>query len=49
MCIRDSLKTPEGLELATLFPKISRAKVRRRILELVRSMARDEAEAGVED
>jgi transcriptional regulator with XRE-family HTH domain len=45
----DFLKTPEGLELATLFPKISRAKVRRRILELVRSMARDEAEAGVED
>jgi transcriptional regulator with XRE-family HTH domain len=39
--VHDFLMTPEGLELATLFPKITRAKVRRRILELVRSMAED--------
>ena len=39
--VHDFLMTPEGLELATLFPKITRSKVRRRILELVRSMADD--------
>ena len=39
--VHDFLMTPEGLELATLFPKITRSKVRRRILELVRSMAED--------
>ncbi|MET0337908.1 MAG: helix-turn-helix transcriptional regulator [Caulobacter sp.] len=36
------LMTPEGLELAELFPKIRRPRVRRRILELVRSMADEE-------
>ena len=41
--VHDFLMTPEGLELASLFPKISRQKVRRRILELVRSMAEEEA------
>jgi hypothetical protein len=41
--------TPEGLELATLFPKINRSKVRRRILELVRSMADDEPRLDAED
>ncbi len=38
------LMTPEGLELAELFPKIRRPRVRRRILELVRSMADEEDE-----
>ena len=47
--VHDFLMTSEGLELAALFPKISRAKVRRRILELVRSMAEEEASAGDED
>ena len=41
--VHDFLMTAEGLELATLFPKITRLKVRRRILELVRSMAEEEA------
>lgn len=41
--VHDFLLTPEGLELATLFPKIPRPRLRRRILELVRSMA-DEAD-----
>lgn len=41
--VHDFLMTPEGLELAALFPKITRLKVRRRILELVRSMAEEEA------
>jgi transcriptional regulator with XRE-family HTH domain len=42
--VHDFLMTPEGLELAGLFPKITRARVRRRILDLVRSMAEEEAE-----
>ncbi|ALL11903.1 helix-turn-helix domain-containing protein [Caulobacter henricii] len=41
--VHDFLMTPEGLELAGLFPKISRPKVRRRILDLVRSMAEETA------
>jgi transcriptional regulator with XRE-family HTH domain len=45
----DFLMTPEGLELATLFPKIGRQKVRRRILELVRSMAAEDAASGLDD
>jgi transcriptional regulator with XRE-family HTH domain len=44
--VHDFLMTPEGLELATLFPKITKPKVRRRILELVRSMADDEVAEG---
>ena len=40
--IHDFLMTPEGLELAALFPKIRRGRVRRRILDLVRSMAEEE-------
>ncbi len=42
--MHDFLMTPEGLELAGLFPKITRPRVRRRILDLVRSMADEEAE-----
>lgn len=44
--VHDFLMTPEGLEMASLFPKISRPKVRRRILDLVRSMADEEAGKG---
>ncbi|MDO9473448.1 MAG: helix-turn-helix transcriptional regulator, partial [Caulobacter sp.] len=43
--IHDFLMTPEGLELAALFPKIKRGRVRRRILDLVRSMAEEEESA----
>lgn len=39
--VHDFLLTPEGLELATLFPKIPRQRLRRRLLELVRSMAEE--------
>jgi transcriptional regulator with XRE-family HTH domain len=42
--VHDFLMTPEGLELAGLFPKIKRGAVRRRVLDLVRSMADDEVE-----
>lgn len=39
------LMTPEGLELAGIFPKVTRPAVRRRILDLVRSMADEDAES----
>lgn len=41
--VTEFLMTPEGLELAELFPKIRKARVRRRVLDLVRSMVEDEA------
>ncbi|MDP1872712.1 helix-turn-helix domain-containing protein [Phenylobacterium sp.] len=41
--VHDFLMTPEGMELATLFPRVRRAPVRRRLLDLVRTMA-EEAE-----
>lgn len=36
------LMTTEGLELAAAFPRIARPKLRRRILDLVRSLAEEE-------
>jgi len=44
--VHDFLLTPEGMELATLFPRVRRARVRRRLLDLVRTMAE---ESEVED
>jgi transcriptional regulator with XRE-family HTH domain len=43
------LITPEGAELATLFPKLKRSRVRRKIVELVRALVDmdEEAEAAV--
>jgi transcriptional regulator with XRE-family HTH domain len=35
----DFLLTPEGLELAAVFPKLPRPRLRRKVLELVRAMA----------
>jgi transcriptional regulator with XRE-family HTH domain len=40
--VHDFLMTPEGLELASLFPKVRRGAVRRRILDLVRAMAEED-------
>lgn len=40
--VTEFLMTPEGLELAELFPRIKRARVRRRVLDLVRSMAEED-------
>jgi transcriptional regulator with XRE-family HTH domain len=37
----DFLMTPEGLEMAALFPKITKGKVRRRILDLVRALSEE--------
>jgi len=39
--VQDFLMTPEGLELASSFPKIVHGRVRRKILDLVRVMAED--------
>ncbi|HLZ77024.1 helix-turn-helix transcriptional regulator [Phenylobacterium sp.] len=43
--LQDFLLTPEGIELASVFPKISKGRVRRKILDLVRAMA-GEPDAG---
>jgi transcriptional regulator with XRE-family HTH domain len=40
--VHDFLMTNEGLELASIFPKVKRTRVRRRLLELVRAMAENE-------
>ena len=37
--LQDFLLTPEGMELATVFPKVPKGRVRRKILDLVRAMA----------
>lgn len=37
--MQDFLLTPEGIELAAMFPKIAKGRVRRKILDLVRAMA----------
>lgn len=37
--MQDFLLTPEGIELAALFPKITKSRVRRKVLDLVRAMA----------
>jgi transcriptional regulator with XRE-family HTH domain len=42
--VHDFLLTPEGMELAAAFPRISRARVRRRILDLARALAEDASE-----
>jgi transcriptional regulator with XRE-family HTH domain len=42
--VQDFLLTPEGMELATAFPRISEPRVRRKILELVRAMGSDDPE-----
>lgn len=39
--VQDFLLTPEGMELAQVFPRISHPRVRRKIVELVRTMVDD--------
>jgi transcriptional regulator with XRE-family HTH domain len=39
--VQDFLMTPEGLELASSFPKIPQGRLRRKILDLVRVMSED--------
>jgi transcriptional regulator with XRE-family HTH domain len=40
--MHDFLMTSEGLELAAAFPKIPRGRVRRRVLDLIRSLGDDD-------
>ena len=47
--VTEFLMTPEGLELAELFPRIRRARVRRRVLDLVRSMAEEDSAPEADD
>jgi transcriptional regulator with XRE-family HTH domain len=37
--MQDFLMTPEGIELAAVFPKIAKSRLRRKVLDLVRAMA----------
>jgi transcriptional regulator with XRE-family HTH domain len=39
--VQDFLSTPEGLELAEVFPRLHRSRVRRQVLDLVRAMAEE--------
>ncbi len=43
--VQEFLTTPEGLELAEVFPKINRGRVRRQVLDLVRAMAEEAGRA----
>jgi transcriptional regulator with XRE-family HTH domain len=43
--VHDFLMTAEGLELASVFPKIANPRLRRRLLDLVRTMVEEEAQA----
>jgi transcriptional regulator with XRE-family HTH domain len=38
------LTTQEGIDLANLFPKVTRRRVRRRLVDLVRAMVEEEAD-----
>lgn len=40
--VHEFLMTTEGLELAAIFPRIKRGRVRRKVLDLVRAMADEE-------
>ncbi len=44
--IREFLMTPEGQELATLYPRIGPSRLRRQVLELVRAIAGDDQDGG---
>lgn len=40
--VHEFLMTNEGLELAAVFPKVKKSRLRRRILDLVRTMAEED-------
>ena len=44
--IREFLMTPEGQELAQLYPSIESARLRRQVLELVRAVAEGDQDGG---
>lgn len=41
--IYDTISTPEGLQLVTLFSQIKTARLRRRVIDLVRTLVEEEA------
>jgi transcriptional regulator with XRE-family HTH domain len=43
--VHDLVMTPEGMELAAVFPRIKRGRVRRRVLDLVKALAEQDDEA----
>lgn len=40
--VQQFLVTPEGLELAAIFPRLRRPRIRRRVLDLVRAMTEED-------
>jgi len=42
--VYDTLATPEGLQLVQMFSSIKSAKIRKRVVELVRALAQDDAD-----
>jgi transcriptional regulator with XRE-family HTH domain len=46
--VHDLVMTPEGMELAAMFPRIKRGRVRRRVLDLVKALAEDDEARAVE-
>jgi transcriptional regulator with XRE-family HTH domain len=42
--VYDTLATPEGLQLVQMFSSIKSAKIRKRVVELVRALAQDDLE-----
>jgi len=46
--VHEFLMTAEGLELASLFPRLKRGPMRRRVLDLVRAIVEDEQAEGLE-
>lgn len=47
--VHDFLMTTEGLELASLFPRLKRGRLRRRLLDLVRAIVEDDGSEDAED
>jgi transcriptional regulator with XRE-family HTH domain len=47
--VHDFLMTTEGLELASLFPRLKRGRLRRRLLDLVRAIVEDDIADDGED
>src|SRR6201996_375422 len=45
---RSFLTSPEGIDLANLFPRVKPRRVRRKLVDLVRSLAEDDDEADAE-
>ena len=43
--VHELVMTPEGMELAAMFPKIRRGRVRRRVLDLIKALAEQDEEA----